>query len=185
MYAHRSHLLAAAALVTAVPVVAGCSNSSTSATTTTTGAAAPTTTSTTVAAASTTSTPAAGGPAVGGSGGVTLSVTSAPRSGAVGRTTITITAVLTGTVVPGRLDFLVSDSPSADQGQPATDQPLAVTGPGTYVIPTAFSPPTAGNWAAGVAFSPNGTGSTISLSGLPPHVGAAVPFPQLVTVVTG
>jgi hypothetical protein len=79
----------------------------------------------------------------------------------------------------------VSDSPSSDQGQPATDQPVSVTGPGTFTMPTPFSPPTAGSWAAGVVYSPNGTSSTISLSGLPPHVGAPVPFPQLVTVVTG
>jgi hypothetical protein len=178
--ARRSTLLAAAVLLVVVPAVAACSNSST----TTTGTPAPTT-ATSGAVAPTTAVPAAAGPAVGSAGGVTLSVTSAPRSGSVGRTTVTITAVLTGAVVPARLDFLVSDSPSADQGQPSTDQPLTVSGPGTYTIPTAFSPPTVGDWAAGVVYSPAGASSTISLSGLPQHAGSAVPFPQLVTVVSG
>ena len=36
-----------------------------------------------------------------------------------------------------------------------------------------------------VTLSPNGTSSTISVSGPPPHVGQPAPYPQLVTVVTG
>ena len=189
-------LLVATALLVVPPLVAGCSTSSTSGTTTTTTtnvrppsptstSVVPSTTTTPSTAPTTTTTTAAAGAAVGSAGGVTVSVTSSPRSGTLGHTQIAVTAVVTGTVVPSRLDFLVSDSPSSDQGQPATDQPLAITGPGTYSMPQTFAPTAAGTWAASVVYSPNGTSSTISVSGLPPHAGQPAPFPQLVTVVTG
>jgi hypothetical protein len=180
MHDSRTAPVAAAALLALlVPVVAGCSSSGSSSTTT----RAPATTQ-----PSTTSTTFGPGdlPATGSVDGYTMAVHSSPKSGTVGQTTITVVAVLTGKVVAATLHFQVSDSASAATGKPATDQQVQVTGPGTFTIPKAFSPPTTGSWATTVVYLPkSATTSKLTVSGLPPVAGASAPFPQLVTTVTG
>ncbi len=172
---------AAALLAFVLPVLAGCSSS---------GSAAPSTTVRTPTSTTPTTAPATTDPsllpATGSVDGYTLSVTSSPTSGSLGHTTIRVTAVLKGSVRPAHLDFQVADGTSAASGTPATDQRVAVAGPGTYPLPTPFSPPTAGAWAVTVTFVPDHTGtSRLSVSGLPPAAGQPAPFPQLVTTVTG
>ncbi len=170
---HRLRFLPIALLALASPVIAGCSSSSTSSTTTT------------KAGSATASTSAADLPATGSVNGMTLEVTSSPHKGTVGSTSITIKAVVKGTVTAAKLNFAVSSSASANKGQPATDQQVSITGPGTYTMPKAFSPTKAGNWASTVTYTPTATGnSTLSVSGLPPVPDSKPPFPQLVTVVT-
>jgi hypothetical protein len=180
MHDSRTVTVAAAALLAlALPVAAGCSSSSTSSTTT----RAPATTR----PAPTTTTSGSGGlPATGSVDGYTMSVTSSPKTGTVGQTTITVVAVLTGKVKPATLEFQLSDAASSASGQPATDQHVTVHGAGTYFIPKPFDPTSAGSWAATVVYAPTHTGtSRLTVSGLPPVAGAPAPFPQLVTTVTG
>ena len=53
-------------------------------------------------------------------------------------------------------------------------------------MPVGFSPSAAGSWAVTVTYTPAQPGnSKLSVSGLPPVVGASAPFPQLVTLVKG
>jgi len=161
----------AATLVT-VTALSGCGSSSTDSTTTTKPGSPATTTASDL-------------PATGSVDGLILQVTSSPRTGTVGSTTIKVTATLKGTVGAATLHFQVSNAPSASQGQPATDQSVKVTGPGTFTMPKPYSPTKAGNWAVTVTYVPNDTGnSTLSVSGLPPVSGSKPPFPQLVTDVT-
>jgi len=175
------HPGAAALLALALPILAGCSSS---------GTGAPTSTVRTPSSTTPTTAPATTDPsllpATGSVDGYTLSVTSSPTSGTVGHTTIRVTAVLKGSVTPAHLDFQVSDGTSATSGTPATDQRVAVSGPGTYPLPTPFSPPSVGAWAVTVTFVPDHAGtSRLRVSGLPPVAGQPAPFPQLVTTVTG
>jgi len=164
-------IIAVVALVS-LPVISGCSSSDSSSTTT-----KPSSSST---AAST-----ADLPATGSVNGFTLAVTSSPRTGTVGHTSITIKAVLKGDVKEATLEFSVSGSSSAAKGKPATTQSVKVSGAGTFKMPKAFSPTKAGNWASTVTYKPTASGSsTLSVSGLPPVEGSSAPFPQLVTVVT-
>ena len=163
-------VLLAAALVTA----AGCSSSSTSSTTTT----APKPTTTTVPNPLDL-------PATGSVDGVTLSVTSSPLTGVAGSTTMHVKAQLTGVVTAAHLVFQISDAPSAESGRAATTQQITVSHPGSFDLPTAFTPPKAGNWAITVTYAPTSVkDSKLSVSGLPPKVGLSAPFPQLVTVIT-
>jgi hypothetical protein len=145
----------------------------------------PPTTSTTAPPVQTTVPPGGGepGPAVAQAGGVTLSVQSSPASGPLG-TTISVTATLSGAVTPGELHFLVGQGP-ADQGQAATDQTVPVTGPGTYTMPTGYAPPSAGQWGVSVLLLDSANNEVLSVTGLAPSAGAAVPSPQLVTTITG
>lgn len=169
----RSTPVAVALLALSLPVVAGCSSSGSTASTTTQG-------STPV-----TSAVPSGLPATGSVDGFTLSVTSSPARGIAGHTTIVVRAVLSGTVKPGSLVFQVSKRAAADEGQPSTNQRVAVTGPGSYTMPHSFSPSSAGAWASSVTFTPNQAGaSKLNVSGLPPVAGAPSPFPQLITVVS-
>ncbi len=172
---HRSRtapVAAVALLALALPLAAGCSGSAT------------TTTTTTHAAGSTTTSSAPALPATGSVDGFTMAVTSSPATGTIGHTAIQVTAVLTGSVKPATLTFQVSDQPSATSGKPSTSQRVVVHGPGTYRMPVGFRPDAAGSWAATVTFTPAAsTASKLSVSGLPPVVGASAPFPQLVTVV--
>ena len=174
MFRLRSTHLAVALLAVALPAVTGCSSS---------GSSASTTTSTKT---STTATTAPSGlPATGSVDGFTLSVTSSPARGTAGHTTIVVRAVLSGTVKPGSLVFQVSKRAAANEGQPATNQRVTITGPGTYSMPRSFSPSSAGSWASSVTFTPNQAGaSKLNVSGLPPVAGAPTPFPQLITLVT-
>ena len=134
MHAPRALPVVTSALLSVALVsAAGCSSSSS--TTTTTTAPRPSTT--------TTENPQ-DLPATGAVDGVTLSVLSSPLSGTVGSTTITVTAVLKGAVVPAHLDFQISDAPAADSGSPSTSQTLSVSHPGTYHLPSAFRPPRPG-----------------------------------------
>jgi hypothetical protein len=113
-----------------------------------------------------------------------MAVTSTPASGTLGHTVIRVTAVLSGDVKPATLTFQVSDQPSATSGKPSTTQRVVVHGSGTYRMPVGFAPTAAGSWAATVTFTPQSTStSKLSVSGLPPTVGSAPPFPQLVTTV--
>ena len=173
MFRLRSTHLAAALLAAALPVITGCSSS---------GSSSSTTTST---KAPTTTIAPSGLPATGSVDGFTLSVTSSPAHGVAGHTTIEVRAVLSGTVTPGSLVFQVSKRAAADVGQPSTNQRVTVRGPGTFVMPRSFTPPSAGTWASSVTFTPNQAGaSKLDVSGLPPVAGAPSPFPQLVTLVT-
>jgi hypothetical protein len=91
---------------------------------------------------------------------------------------------LKGKVGAATLDFQVSDSPSATKGQPASDQSVKVSGPGTFTMPKPYKPTKAGSWAVTVLYVPTAPGNlTLSVSGEPPVAGAMPPFPQLVTVV--
>lgn len=165
-----SSVLVTAALVTA----AGCSSSSTDSTTTT----APKVTTTTVPNPLDL-------PATGSVDGVTLSVLSSPLTGVAGSTTMQVKVTLTGKVTPSHLQFQISSAASAESGHAATTQQISVSQPGTFDLPTAFKPPTAGNWAVTVTYAPTSAkDSKLSVSGLPPKVGLPAPFPQLVTVVT-
>ncbi len=167
----RTSLVAAA--VAAVAALGGCSSSSSSSTTTTTSG-------------SSTTSPVSDLPATGSVDGYILSVTSSPRTGKVGATTITAQATLKGTVSAGTLRFEVTDAPSADKGKPASDQSVKVGGAGRFTIPKPFHPTKAGHWAVTVTYTPNeATTSALSVSGEPPVAGSQPPFPQLVTVVTG
>ena len=182
MHSSRTISVTAAALASLALVVAsGCSSSGSTSTTT----LAPNTTR--PEAAATTSTFGTSDlPATGSVDGITLAVTSSPTSGTVGQTTIRITAVLTGSVKPAYLYFEVSDRSSASAGTPATTQRVTVNGPGRFSMPTGFSPPRAGYWAATVVYAPRHAGtSKLTVSGLPPVAGVPPPFPQLVTTVTG
>jgi len=176
MRSPRTLSVAVPALASLVLIgLAGCSSSASDATTTTTDRS--TTTSTT----GSTFHP----PATGSVDGVTLSVTSSPLTGTAGHTTVTVTAVLTGRVVPSHLTFQVSDAPAQGHGKPATSQRVTVSGPGTYRMPSPFRARHAGTWAVTVTYSPSSAGlSELSVSGLPSTVGSPPPFPQLVTVVT-
>ena len=165
-----SAALLSAALVTA----AGCSSSSSTSTTTTMPKSTTTTTLNPLDL-----------PATGSVDGVTLSVTSSPLTGVAGKTTMHVTAKLTGAVTASHLQFQISDAPSAESGKPATSQQISVSHPGTYPLPTAFHPSKAGNWAITVTYVPTSAKkSKLSVSGLPPKVGLPAPFPQLVTVIT-
>ena len=169
-------LITSALLSVALASAAGCSGSSTA--TTTTSTPHPTTTVTTVANPLDL-------PATGAVDGVTLSVTSSPLTGTVGSTTMSVEAVLKGSVVQAHLEFQITDAAAAGTGKVATTQQESVSRAGTYHLPTAFRPPTAGNWAVTVTYHPESAKkSELSVSGLPPRVGLPAPFPQLVTVVT-
>ena len=164
-----SSALLSAALVTA----AGCSSSSSTSTTTT-----PKVTTTTAPNSTDL-------PATGSVDGVTLSVTSSPLTGVVGKTAMHVEAQLTGSVTASHLVFQISDAPSAESGKAAISQQISVSHPGTFPLPTAFHPSKAGNWAITVTYAPTSAKkSKLSVSGLPPKVGLPAPFPQLVTVIT-
>jgi hypothetical protein len=93
--------------------------------------------------------------------------------------------VLTGLVKPAKLDFQVSDAPSATQGKAATNQQVTVSKPGAYSMPTPYRPSVAGSWAVTVTYTPNSRkDSKLAVSGMPPVAGTSAPFPQLVTAVT-
>ena len=171
-------LISSALLSVALVTAAGCSSSPSTTSTTTT---APHATTTTVA------TPAnpLDLPATGAVDGVTLSVTSSPLTGTVGSTTMSVTVQLKGSVVPAHLEYQITDAAAAGTGKAATSQRQSVSRAGSYHLPTAFHPPTAGNWAVTVTYAPESAKkSELSVSGLPPRVGLPAPFPQLVTVVT-
>jgi len=173
----KASFAAATLLALAVPLFAGCSNSATPATTTT-KATTPTTSTTT-----TTGVPSL--PATGSVDGFTMAVTSSPATGEIGKTVIHATAVLTGKVKPGTLNFQVSDQASAESGKPATSQNVPIHRIGTYTMPVGFRPKAAGSWAVTVTFTPTATTSSkLSVSGLPPVTGSSAPFPQLVTIIT-
>jgi len=169
-------------------LLAGCSSSNGSASNTTdaaTSSTGGTSTTTTGGASNTTGAIPSGLPATGSVDGFTLSVTSSPATGTLGHTTIRVVAVLKGAVKPATLKFEISDRVAANVGRPATEQRVTVSGPGTYVLPHAFSPGVAGSWATTVTFLPKKSrASKLSVSGLPPVAGSPSPFPQLVTVVT-
>jgi hypothetical protein len=175
MHSPRTLPLVTAALLSAALVTAaGCSSSSSTSTTTT----APKSTTTTVPNP-------ADLPATGSVDGVTLSVTSSPLTGVVGKTTMHVNAQLSGSVTAAHLLFQISDAPSAESGKAATSQQISVSHPGTFSLPTAFQPSKAGNWAITVTYAPTSAEkSKLSVSGLPPKVGLPAPFPQLVTVIT-
>jgi len=173
----KASFAAATLLVLALPLAAGCSSSGSSATTTT-RASTPTGSST-----STSAIPSL--PATGSVDGFTMAVTSSPSTGTIGHTVIHVTAVLTGTVQPGTLNFQVSDQPSAESGKPATSQNVSIHRIGTYTMPVGYRPNAAGSWAVTVTFTPTATTSSkLSVSGLSPVAGGSAPFPQLVTIVT-
>jgi len=152
----------------AMATLAGCSSSSSPATT------APTTTSAVL-----------GLPATGSVDGVILSVTSSPRTGKVGATTITATAELKGTVSDATLRFAISSASSADKGKAASVQTVNVSGPGRFTLPKPYKPSSAGHWSVTVTYTPKAAGkSSLSVSGEPPVAGSQPPFPQLVTVVS-
>ncbi len=168
-------LLSSALLSVALATASGCSSSST---TTTTTVARPTTTTTTT-------TNPLDLPATGAVDGVTLSVMSSPLTGTVGSTTMSVSVVLKGAVVPAHLEYQITDAASAGSGRAATSQVQSVSRAGSYHLPSAFRPPSAGSWAVTVTYAPESARkSKLSVSGLPPRVGLPAPFPQLVTVVT-
>jgi hypothetical protein len=175
MHSSRTLPLVTSALLSAALVTAaGCSSSSSTPTTTT--VPKPTTT---------TAPNPLDLPATGSVDGMTLSVTSSPLTGVAGKTTMHVTARLSGAVVASHLVFEISDAPSAESGKAATIQRISVSHPGTYTLPTAFRPSKAGNWAVTVTYAPTSAKkSKLSVSGLPPKVGLSAPFPQLVTVIT-
>jgi hypothetical protein len=168
-------LVTSAVLAAALATAAGCSSSSTASTTTSTAQKSTTTTVPNPADL----------PATGSVDGVTLSVTSSPLTGVTGSTTMDVKVQLKGAVTPAHLEFQISDAPSAQSGKAATTQQLSVSHAGSYQLPTAFHPSTAGNWAVTVTYAPTSSRySKLAVSGLPPRVGLPAPFPQLVTVVT-
>ncbi len=173
----KASFAAATLLALAFPLLTGCSSSPSSATTTTRASVPASSTPTTSGVPSL--------PATGSVDGFTMAVTSSPNTGEIGHAVIHATAVLTGNVEPGTLDFQVSDQPSAESGKPATSQQVPVHRVGTYTMPVGFRPKAAGSWAVTVTFTPTSkTASKLSVSGLPPVAGGSAPFPQLVTIIT-
>ena len=114
---------------------------------------------------------------------MTMTVSSTPRTGHLGSTTINATVTLTGPVPAGTLVFLLGIGP-ADQGQPGSQEPLTIAGPGTYHMPDGYTPTQRGAWALTVNLS-NKQGLTIlRATGMAANATAKVPSPQLVTVVS-
>ena len=123
-------------------------------------------------------------PATASVNGAILEVTSTPRTGKAGKTSIEVNAVLKGTVAAGTLRFDVTDQPTSATGKPVSTQSVPVAGPGRVRMPKAVPATSAGRWAVTVTFDPDAEGaSTFSVSGVPPVADAAPPFPQLVTLV--
>ena len=90
---------------------------------------------------------------------------------------------LTGAVPAGTLDFLLGIGP-ANQGQPGSDEHLAIAGPGTYQMPSAYTPTQRGAWALTVAFWNDQGITIISATGMAPSATSSSPYPQLITVVS-
>jgi hypothetical protein len=101
----------------------------------------------------------------------------------LGSTTIEATVNLTGAVPAGTLDFLLGIGP-ADQGQPGSDEQLAITGPGTYQMPSGYTPAQRGAWALTVNFWNQQGLTIISATGMAATATSNSPYPQLVTVVS-
>jgi hypothetical protein len=115
--------------------------------------------------------------------GVTMTVSSTPRAGRLGSTTINAIVNLTGAVPGGTLDFLLGIGP-ANQGQPGSDQHLTVTGPGTYHMPNGYAPTQGGAWALTVNLW-NRQGVTIlTATGMAATATSKSPYPLLVTLVS-
>ena len=114
----KASFAAATLLALAFPLLTGCSSSRSSATTTTRASVPAGSTPTTSGVPSL--------PATGSVDGFTMAVTSSPTTGEIGHAVIHATAVLTGNVKPGTLDFQVSDQPSAESGKPATSQKVPI-----------------------------------------------------------
>jgi hypothetical protein len=112
-----------------------------------------------------------------------MTVSSTPRAGELGSTTIEATVNLTGAVPAGTLDFVVGIGP-ADQGQPGSDELLAVAGSGTYKMPTGYAPTQRGAWALTVNFSSQQGLTLATATGMAATATSSVPYPQLVTVVS-
>jgi hypothetical protein len=115
--------------------------------------------------------------------GIEMTVSSTPRAGVLGSTTIEATVNLTGAVPAGTLDFLLGNGP-ANQGQPGSDEQLTIAGPGTYQMPSGYAPTQRGAWALTVVFSNQQGLTIISATGMAATATSSVPYPQLVTVVS-
>ena len=112
-----------------------------------------------------------------------MTVSSTPRAGRLGSTTINAIVNLTGAVPGGTLDFLLGIGP-ANQGQPGSDQHLTVTGPGTYHMPNGYAPTQGGAWALTVNLW-NRQGVTIlTATGMAATATSKSPYPLLVTLVS-
>jgi hypothetical protein len=112
-----------------------------------------------------------------------MTVSSTPRAGVLGSTTIEATVNLTGAVPGGTLDFLLGIGP-ANQGQPGNVEQLTIAGPGTYQMPSGYAPTQRGAWALTVVFSNQQGLTIISATGMAATATSSVPYPQLVTVVS-
>jgi hypothetical protein len=117
--------------------------------------------------------------------GPQLSATSEPRSGALGSTSISATATLTGigSTQTGSLEFDISEGPY-NEGQPSSVESVAVSGPGTYAMPNPYKPDRAGSWYVSVDFGfTSGPGSGLEVSGMP-SPNNYVPDSDLATTIT-
>ena len=122
-------------------------------------------------------------PAVVSANGIKMTVSSTPRAGLLGSTTIQATVTLTGAVPAGKLDFLLGIGP-ADQGQPGSDELLPISGPGTYHMTTGYTPTQRGAWALSVNLWNQQGLTIISVTGMAANATSSSPYPQLVTVVS-
>jgi hypothetical protein len=122
-------------------------------------------------------------PAVVSANGIEATVSSTPRAGLLGSTTIDATVTLTGAVPAGKLDFLLGIGP-ADQGQPGSDELLTISGPGTYHMTTGYTPTQRGAWALTVNLWNQQGLTLIHVSGMAANATSSSPYPQLVTVVS-
>jgi hypothetical protein len=115
--------------------------------------------------------------------GIEMTVSSTPRVGVLGSATIEATVNLTGAVPAGTLDFVVGIGP-ADQGQASSDEELTIAGPGTYQMPSGYTPTQRGAWALTVNFWNQQGLTMITATGMAANATSSSPYPQLVTVVS-